>query len=310
MGLKSIRPKWPLRTHHSGLPAAVESKYLLAAWSSGSLRDVPRRRPARQQGQENGSKSLNEQKLASGVSGFPPEIQDGLHGFRDRQIRRIQHPGILRGSERRGRALGIARIRSRISRKRSSRLAEIPFRSTAYAASPPARDHVGHQEYLEGRIGEHHRAHVAPVGHQARRHTESPLAPSSAWRTPGNAATREAKLPTLHGVSRGRRRRLPGRHAARRNAHPASRRPGPPPACPRRPRPGAWRPGPSGRARRCPAHPSPAPWRRGAPRCSFAGGGRPVDGDDRRGNNRICGGNGHESQNKAQAETRPAYTSK
>jgi len=30
MGLKSIGPKWPLRTHRSGLPATVESKYLPA----------------------------------------------------------------------------------------------------------------------------------------------------------------------------------------------------------------------------------------------------------------------------------------
>ena len=283
----------------------------LPAWSSGSLRVCPAKKAGPSAGpRKTGSKSLNEQKLASGVSGFPPEIQDGLHGFRDRQIRRIQHPGILRGSERCGRALGIARIPLAHIPQRSSRLAEIPFsinclrrlsaRATTSATRKTLRDASGNTTVPMSRR--------RPPGPAARgRPAGAPAAPGARRETPPRG---KRSCPPLHGVSRGRRRRLPGRHAARRNAHPASRRPGPPPA-----RPGGHALAHGGQGRQAveraavqhiPAQRLGDAVRHGA----LAGGGRPVDGDDRRGNNRICGGNGHESQNKAQAETRPAYTSK
>lgn len=117
-----------------------------------------------------------------------------------------------------------------LSRKRSSRLAEIPFSINCLRrlSSSARSDHVGHQEYLEGRIGEHHRAYMSrpsatsPAAHGKPRCWRLQQRPAHA----GNAATREAKLPTSSRRIRGRRRRLPGRHAARRNAaHPAPRRP-------------------------------------------------------------------------------------
>ena len=140
-----------------------------------------------------------------------------------------------------------------------------------------------------------------------RKPAGAPAAPGARRETPPRG---KRSCPPLHGVSRGRRRRLPGRHAARRNAHPASRRPGH-----RRLVLGGHALAHGGQGRQAveraavqhiPAQRLGDAVRHGA----LAGGGRPVDGDDRRGNNRICGGNGHESQNKAQAETRPAYTSK
>ena len=159
---------------------------------------------------KNGSKSLNEQKLASGVSGFPPEIQDGLHGFRDRQIRRIQHPGILRGSERRAARWVSRASRSRISRKRSSRLAEIPFsinclrrlsaRATTSATRNTLRDASGNTTVpMSRRRPPGPAAHGKPAG--------APAAPGARRETPPRG---KRSCPPLHGVSRGRRRRLPG----------------------------------------------------------------------------------------------------
>ena len=214
---------------------------------------------------KNGSKSLNEQKLASGVSGFPPEIQDGLHGFRDRQIRRIQHRASFAGAS--GRALGIARIPLahipqkvvKISRNSLSIncLRRLSARATTSATRKTLRDASGNTTVPMSRRrppgpAARGRPAGAPAAPGARRETpprgKRSCPPFTAYLVADVAASRQTCGPSKRtsSVSATRHRRLvPGGHA-----------------------PGAWRPGPSGgRARRCPAHPSPAPWRRGAPRC-------------------------------------------
>ena len=141
-----------------------------------------------------GSKSLNEQKLASGVSGFARN-PGWLARFPRSSDSTNPAPGILRGRAARPRAGYRAHPLAHIPQKvvKISRnslsincLRRLSARATTSATRNTLRDASGNTTVPMSRPSA-----TRPGGTRKARWRSS-----SAWRTPGNAATREAKLPT------------------------------------------------------------------------------------------------------------------
>ncbi len=100
-------------------------------------------------------------------------LSDGLlYG----ELRRVQQVGVGALLQRRNSAPRVLGITLVDVLQKGVKVSMYSFVDQLFIAAPRTLLWTGGQEYLEGGVGEHHGAHIAPVRHQPRRPAEGALA--------------------------------------------------------------------------------------------------------------------------------------